>query len=537
MIATNYTNHLLSVLIFLFALCSGNLFLSQNIDSLFNLTNSMSNSIKKTEMLIEISEAQNNLGLYKEGINTAKEAIEICIKLSDKEAEANAKLALSNCYVTNKNFDKAEQVLEETMMIYKNLNLEGGVADVNSKYGELFAWKRSSDEDNIKAKEYLLEAISYRLENNEYSSLATDYFELAIVYSNSNNAAKTLEYYYKAIEIIRDPRYSAITGGSNRLAAGYANIGLVYKNAYENNLAIEYYIKALNSLPKNGNVSNRSIMNYQLSVLHMRNGNFSDGYNYIYKSLKLGKDIKNDYRIKDGYEQLGQLHFEKDKLDSAYYYFNKALEISEKTKDERESIHYSLGNYYLKIRDVEKALNQYEKSIKYNDIFWNSYKGLANCYKMKGDFKSSVGYLETYHHIKDSIEELRSIPAVNLSETIQEQKLAAKEKTRIEKEQKEIIQERNYLQYSGVLLVIVILLLILNLIVSIKLPPIAIKALSFITVLTLFEFTLVYLDPHIEYFTNSEPVEKLSINVLIAMLIFPLHNFIEKKLFKKVAEK
>ena len=269
----------------------------------------------------------------------------------------------------------------------------------------------------------------------------------------------------------------------------------------------------------------------------MRNGNFSNGYNYIYKSLKLGKDIKNDYRIKDGYEQLGQLHFEKDKLDSAYYYFNKALEISEKTKDERESTHYSLGNYYLKIRDVEKALNQYKKSIKYNDIFWNSYKGLANCYKMKGDFKSSVGYLETYHHIKDSIEELRSIPAVNLSETVQEQKLAAKEKTRIEKEQKEIIQERNYLQYSGVLLVIVILLLILNLIVSIKLPPIAIKALSFITVLTLFEFTLVYLDPHIEYFTNSEPVEKLSINVLIAMLIFPLHNFIEKKLFKKVAEK
>jgi tetratricopeptide (TPR) repeat protein len=537
MISPNFTKHLLSALVCVFAMCSVNPVFSQNIDSLFNVANSMGNSISKAEMLIEISEAQNNIGLYKKGVSTAKEAIEICVNLLEKEAEAKARLALSDCYMTDKKFDMAEQVLEETMLIYKNLNLEGDVADVNSKYGELFAWKSSSDEDNLKAKEYLLEAISYRLENNEYSSLATDYFELAVVYNNSNNAAKTLEYYYKAIEIIRDPRYSAITNGSNRLAAGYANIGLVYKDAYENNLAIEYYLKALNSLPKNGNVSNRSIMNYQLSVLHMRNGNFSNSFNYIYKSLKLGEDINNNYRIKDGYEQLGLLHFEKAELDSAYYYFNKAFEISTETKDERESIHHSLGNYYLKIGDIDEALNQFEKSIKYDYSFWSSYKGLANCYKMKGDFESSVSYLETSHHIKDSLEELRGIPAVNLSETVQEQKLATKEKTRIEKEQKEIIQERNYLQYSGVLLVIVILLLILNLIVSIKLPPIAIKALSFITVLTLFEFTLVYLDPYIEYFTNSEPVEKLSINVLIAVLIFPLHNFIEKKLFKKVAEK
>ena len=56
--------------------------------------------------------------------------------------------------------------------------------------------------------------------------------------------------------------------------------------------------------------------------------------------------------------------------------------------------------------------------------------------------------------------------------------------------------------------------------------------MAFITVLTLFELTLVYLDPHIETLSDSEPLYKLVINVSIAALIFPLHAFIEKKMNK-----
>jgi hypothetical protein len=73
----------------------------------------------------------------------------------------------------------------------------------------------------------------------------------------------------------------------------------------------------------------------------------------------------------------------------------------------------------------------------------------------------------------------------------------------------------------------------MNLVISFKLPPLAIKAMAFITILTLFEFTLVYLDPYIEVLTNSEPLWKLGINVSIAALIFPLHAFIEKKMSKR----
>ena len=105
------------------------------------------------------------------------------------------------------------------------------------------------------------------------------------------------------------------------------------------------------------------------------------------------------------------------------------------------------------------------------------------------------------------------------------------ERRRVEKE-REAAKSRNFLQYSAGLLVIVILLLLLNLVVKLTLPSLVIKAASFITVLTLFEFALVYLDPTIEAASGGQPLAKLGINLLIATVIFPLHTFIEGRIAK-----
>lgn len=43
---------------------------------------------------------------------------------------------------------------------------------------------------------------------------------------------------------------------------------------------------------------------------------------------------------------------------------------------------------------------------------------------------------------------------------------------------------------------------------------------------------LIYLDPIIEEISAGEPLTKLGINLLIAVVIFPLHTFIEKRITK-----
>jgi tetratricopeptide (TPR) repeat protein len=503
---------------------------AQNLDSLLQVADGMEASVDKAETLLDIAYQQNNISLYKEGIETSKKALQLFLDFSDKNGEALTLHTLSNCYIGYREYELAEQALDQAMQIYKNLNDEAGQANIHSTYGTLFTWRGGTIEYQIIAKEHLFEAISYRLEHNDYSALASDYFELAVISSDQSDVSKTLEYYYKVIEICRDRRY-VDNVRSNRLAAAYANSGMTYKNAYENELAIEYYLKAIESLPDDANMSNRSIMLNHLGELYHRIHKYDLGLDYIYKSIRIGEDLHNDLRLEQGYRLLGDIHLENNDLDSAFYYLKMSHDLAIKTDFDLGISHNSIGNYYLSNGDINTAIIHFKNSIEPYD-FVRAYNGLAKCYKLLGDFSNSTKFLELYVSKKDSLDNLLRIPAVSLANTKQEQELSSREKKRTEEEEAALVKERNYLQYSAAMLAIVILLLVLNLVISFKLPPLAIKAMAFITILTLFEFTLVYLDPHIEAFTDSEPLLKLGINVAIAALIFPVHNFIEKKMSK-----
>ena len=86
------------------------------------------------------------------------------------------------------------------MDIYQALNNEQGIALAHSRLGELFAWE-GGDENFIRAKEHLFEAIGYRLENDDTGLIANDYFQLAHINFQQGNPGKTLQYYYKVIEL------------------------------------------------------------------------------------------------------------------------------------------------------------------------------------------------------------------------------------------------------------------------------------------------------------------------------------------------
>jgi len=504
---------------------------AQNLDSLLQVVKEMEPSIEKAELLLEVADHQNTISLYIDGINTSKSAIKIFRDFRDDNGEAEALHSLSRCYIQLREYDLAEITLEKSMLIYKSNNNLDNQANIHSTFGTLYAWRSESLEDQFKAKEHLFEAISYRLEHNDYSALANDYFELAVLSNNQNDVAKTLEYYYKVIEICRDSRY-VINIKSNRLAAAYANSGQVYKDAYENDLAIEYYLKAIESLPDDANMSNRSIMYNHIGELYNRGNDFETSFNYIYRSIRIGEDLENVYRLEQGYRLIGDIHLENNNLDSAHYYLTKSYDLANKSDFNLDVANNSLGNYYLVSGDLNSAIECFEAGIRIND-YVESYKGLADCFKLNGEFSKSTNYLELYLIKKDSLNNILRIPAVSLANTKQEQELSSKEKRRTEEEEAATLKERNYLQYSAAMLAIVILLLVLNLVISIKLTPLAIKAMAFITILTLFEFILVYLDPHIEALTDSEPLLKLGINVVIAALIFPVHTFIDRKMNKK----
>ncbi|MBL4655700.1 MAG: hypothetical protein JKY33_07750, partial [Bacteroidia bacterium] len=100
--------------------------------------------------------------------------------------------------------------------------------------------------------------------------------------------------------------------------------------------------------------------------------------------------------------------------------------------------------------------------------------------------------------------------------------------------QAEATSRRDNLHYSAIFIGILILFGGVLMLGFVKVRPKDAEGIIFIAFLILFEFVLVLADPHIEQYTGGAPGYKLLFNAGIAGLMFPLHQFFEGKLKKRI---
>jgi tetratricopeptide (TPR) repeat protein len=486
-------------------------------------------SAEKGDLLLDIAWEHH----YNDNPDTAYKYAERAIKLfdeiDDEKGKAEAYRQMGWLYARNKDYLTAEESFNDALLTLKGIDDQHEVATIYRNMGNMYNRYMPITEENLsKGKEFFRLAFEIRNEIEDFEHLAYDYFNLARGYGRHSKVNKVLEYYYKAIEIFRDNRYFPDVK-HNSLAGAYANSGMLYLNADENDLAIEYYKKALDHLPEDANKSNNAIMLMQLSKLYLNKNQIKKSFSFIHKSLQIAKSIENKGRLSGCYNQLSKLHLHHGTLDSSLYYARLCLQ----KKFDNEFGHERLGDYYLEISLIDSAIVHYQYNIdNYLSDAIDEYKGLSECYKQTGDYKRAIASLEIYNHKNDSLVQVRRIPALNLSDTKQEQELANREAFRDEQVRENALKSKNFLQYSGVLFLIILMFLVVNMTLNLNLPSLLIKAFAFITVITLFEFTLVFLDPFVESITESDPVYKLGINVGLAIFIFPLHSFIENRMSK-----
>jgi len=91
---------------------------------------------------------------------------------------------------------------------------------------------------------------------------------------------------------------------------------------------------------------------------------------------------------------------------------------------------------------------------------------------------------------------------------------------------------RDNLQYSGILIFLVLIFAGVFMLGRFSIPIRLAEGMIFFSFLLFFEFTLVLLDPYIEAYSSGAPAIKLGFNAVLAGLIFPLHSIFENK-FKR----
>ena len=117
------------------------------------------------------------------------------------------------------------------------------------------------------------------------------------------------------------------------------------------------------------------------------------------------------------------------------------------------------------------------------------------------------------------------------AQIIKEQK--QKEEARL---QAEALQRRDNLQYSVILIAILLVFGAVMGLGFVKVSPRVAEGMIFFAFLILFEFLLVLSDPYLETLTGGAPAYKFLANALLAALIFPAHSFFERVLKKRLID-
>lgn len=430
-----------------------------------------------------------------ESLSYAEKAINIATQINDLSGIGKANNFKGIALDELGNYESALACYSKSYDIASQLNNKKRMAATLKNMGIIH--ERRGDFN--KALELHFQSLKIREQINDSLGIASTLNGLAIVYRKLGNFDKSMEMFLQAKDIyerLNDPK----------VATAYGNIAGVYYFQDDYIKALEYIRKSMVLYQKQNNKT--GIANSLANIAELQNqlGNIDSSFYYAHKSIEIRKSLGNKRGLALSQIQLGVNYIKQNNPDLAIKHINEGIEAA--------------------------------KELQIKSYLQDGYKDISTAYELKKDYKSALEAYKNYSLIKDSLfsesksKDIGKLEAKYEFEKAQEDARRKAEETRKIKEQQE--ERRNNLQYSGIFIVILSLFLSVFLSGKLNISERVAEGLIFFTFLLFFEFCLVLLDPIIENWSGGQPAVKLCFNAILAVLIFPLHTFIENLLKKKL---
>jgi tetratricopeptide (TPR) repeat protein len=352
----------------------------------------------------------NNMGLlynqkrnFEKALECYKKSVKIRIyNFGDKTKDiAHSYNNIGLVYINQGNYSKAMEYFEKCLGILGENHIDNAtfldnLGRVNLILGNL-----------KKAKEYYQKALNLKINLigeessyfpvNAYNNIG----EVCIKLGELDNA---LEFFNKSVEIS-----NRILGSECvEVANIYFNIGVICLNKKNYIKGCEYFQKSLEIKIKKSGEFHQEISDVynNLGIILIETGKFDEALEMFNKSLKC--EGNDNFAV---FKYLGDLYVKKNDNTNALKNFRTAVEILEKTEDNKTAlpiIYNSIAtiqcdeqNYYEAIDSLEKAKTVYieihgEKHIKIAEI----YKSISLTYEKLGILSDAINNFENYLNIK-----------------------------------------------------------------------------------------------------------------------------------------
>ena len=220
-------------------------------------------------------------GQYAKAQELYEKALNLSRQLKDRQNEALALRKLAVWHIDKDSLDRALDLLTKS-------------AAINSEYPHNF--------ENVK-------------------NLASDYFDIGLVFANKSDYTAAKDFYLKSLKIFQRLRLN------NELSDCYYNLGEVYfyEKAYQK--ALDYYLKGLKVDLEQGNKVNLASGYNMIGELYLEIDNLADAEINFKQSIKYSEEINSNVDLANANYNLGFLYKKKGRKNLVREYWRKAQEL------------------------------------------------------------------------------------------------------------------------------------------------------------------------------------------------------------------
>lgn len=284
-----------------------------------------------------------------------------------------------------------------------------------------------SESDPLRSEKYSLEAIGLARKAGNKKLLASTMHNFGTFYYFRANYPAALDYYLRSLKIREEMK------DSSAIAKAYNNIALVYyeqnnlkKSLYYHQLSIAIKLKLGDKKGLASSYGNVGNIYYKMGRQASNDSLFNVSLDFQTKALELYNALctqfpeKLNYQagLSGTYNNLGNIYFEKAMLSRQKDFYavalanhTKAMEIQERTQDERGLSHsyINIASIYEKQKKYNDAIAEYRKALEIDtelglqEELKTIYEGLSNVYEQKKDHAKSLDYFKKFAAVKDSI--------------------------------------------------------------------------------------------------------------------------------------
>ncbi len=242
-------------------------------------------------------------------------------KLNNQAHLIQAYIKLGWFYQLDGQFVKAKELYEKAIDLSQQLNDKQNLAVGLRK---LAVW-HIDNKNYEQALDLLTKSVSINQEKpNNFESLknlASDYFDIGLVFANKNDYAAAKDFYTKSLNIFLHLKLN------NELSDCYFNLGEIYLYQKQYQLALDYYFKGLKIDQSQNNKTNLACDYNMIGELYLEMEDLINAEKYFKQSVSLAEEIKSQTDAADASYNLGVLYKKQGKKNLAREYFRKAQEI------------------------------------------------------------------------------------------------------------------------------------------------------------------------------------------------------------------